>query len=132
MPRSIVIALTAALLLVAVPAASAAAGPQTSKVRCTGDPATVQRLEVAVAGEQAWGLYALPAGKPKGLVAFFHGYTHTAYSWAEHLSRTAAQDGVIALAMNYRGQIDGPPYPGTTLPRLSYTGAADWGRSSVG
>ena len=116
MPRSIVIALTAALLLVAAPAASAA-GPRTSKVRCTGDPATVQRLDVAVAGEQAWGLYALPAGKPKGLVAFFHGYTHTAQSWAEHLRRTAAQDGVIALAMNYRGQIDGPPYPGTTLPR---------------
>ena len=58
-----------------------------------------------------------PPGKPKGLVAFFHGYTHTAQSWAEHIRRTAAQEGVIALAMNYRGQIDGPPYPGTTLPR---------------
>jgi acetyl esterase/lipase len=115
-PRSIVIALTAALLLVAAPAASAAA-PRTSEVRCTGDPTTVQQLDVAVAGEQAWGLYALPAGQPKGLVAFFHGYTHTAQSWADHLRRTAAQDGVIAVAMNYRGQIDGPPYPGTTLPR---------------
>ena len=116
MPRSIVIALAAALLLAAAPVASAAP-PRTSKVRCTGDPAAVNRLDVAVAGEQAWGLYALPAGEPKGLVAFFHGYTHTAHSWAEHIRRTAAQDGVIALAMNYRGQIDGPPYPGTTLPR---------------
>jgi acetyl esterase/lipase len=115
-PRSIVIALAAALLLAAAPVASAAA-PRTSKVRCTGDPAVVKQLDVAVAGEQAWGLYALPATQPKGLVAFFHGYTHTARSWAEHIRRTAAQEGVIALAMNYRGQIDGPPYPGTTLPR---------------
>lgn len=117
MSRSNVIALTVtALLLAAAPTASAAE-PRTTKVRCTGDPASVQRLDVAVAGEQAWGLYALPAQKPKGLVVFFHGYSHTAYSWAEHLRRTAAQDGVIAVAMNYRGQIDGPPYPGTTLPR---------------
>lgn len=116
MSRSLVVALAAALVLAAAPTASAAA-PRTTKVRCTGDPAQVQRLEVAVAGEQAWGLYALPAGEPKGLVAFFHGYTHTAHSWAEHIRRTAAQEGVIALAMNYRGQIDGPPYPGTTLPR---------------
>jgi acetyl esterase/lipase len=104
-----------AVLLAADPAAAAA--PVTSKVRCTGDPAAVKRLDVAVAGEQAWGLYALPKSKPKGLVAFFHGYTHTAQSWAEHIRRTAANDGVIALAMNYRGQIDLPPYPGTTLPR---------------
>jgi acetyl esterase/lipase len=115
-PRSIVTALAAAVLLAAAPSASAAS-PVTSKVRCTGDPSAVKRLDVAVAGEQAWGLYALPAGKPKGLVAFFHGYTHTAHSWAEHIRRTAAEEGVIALAMNYRGQIDGPPYPGTTLPR---------------
>jgi acetyl esterase/lipase len=115
-PRSIVIAVAAALLLAAAPVASAAA-PRTSKVRCTGDPAVVKQLDVAVAGEQAWGLYALPATQPKGLVAFFHGYTHTARSWAEHIRRTAAQEGVIALAMNYRGQVDGPPYPGTTLPR---------------
>jgi acetyl esterase/lipase len=70
-----------------------------------------------VAGEQAWGLYALPASPPKGLVVFFHGYTHTAYSWEEHIKRTAAQDGVIAVAMDYRGQIDLPPEPGTTLRR---------------
>ena len=62
-PRSIVIALAAALLLAAAPVASAAA-PRTSKVRCTGDPAVVKQLDVAVAGEQAWGLYALPATQP--------------------------------------------------------------------
>ena len=112
-----VLAVLAALLTAAVLAAPAGAAPTTSTVRCTGDPGAVQRLDVAVAGEQAWGLYALPSAAPKGLVVFFHGYSHTARSWAEHLTRTAAQDGVIAVAMNYRGQVDGPPYPGTTLPR---------------
>jgi acetyl esterase/lipase len=86
-------------------------------VRCTGDPSKVQRLDLTVEGQAAWGLYALPAAKPKGLVVFFHGYTHTAQSWAEHIQRTATQEGVIAVAMDYRGQVDGPPYPGTTLPR---------------
>jgi hypothetical protein len=37
-----------------------------------------------------------PSSRPKGLVVYFHGYTHTAHSWAEHIRRTAAQDGVIA------------------------------------
>jgi acetyl esterase/lipase len=129
-PRSIVTALAAALLLAAAPTASAAS-PVTSKVRCTGDPSAVNRLDVAVAGEQAWGIYALPAGKPKGLVAFFHGYTHTAHSWAEHIRRTAAEEGVIALAMNYRGQIDGPPYPGTTLPRSRGWQVSDGAADSI-
>jgi acetyl esterase/lipase len=108
---------TAALAVLVLAAPAGAADPVTPKVSCSGDPATVKRLELAVAGEQAWGLYALPASRPRGLVVFFHGYTHTARSWAEHIRRTAAQDGVIAVAMNYRGQIDLPPYPGTTLPR---------------
>ena len=93
------------------------ASSASAAVRCTGDPSQVQRLDITVAGQEAWGLYALPASKPKGLVVFFHGYTHTAQSWAEHIRRTATQEGVIAVAMDYRGQIDGPPYPGTTLPR---------------
>src|SRR5688500_14466622 len=109
--------LTTTALAVLVAAGPAAAAPVTAKLRCTGDPADVKRLDISVAGEPAWGLYALPATQPKGLVAFFHGYTHTAHSWAEHLRRAALQDGVIAVAMNYRGQVDLPPYPGTTLPR---------------
>lgn len=85
-------------LALAAPATAAA------KVRCTGDPATAQRLDITVAGEPAWGLYALPKAAPRGLVVYFHGYGHTADSWAAHLERTAAQEGVIAVAMNYRGQ----------------------------
>jgi acetyl esterase/lipase len=99
---------------VLAPAASAAT---TTKVRCTGDPSSVQRVDLPVGGQQAWGLYALPASAPKGLVVFFHGYSHTAHSWAEHISRTAAQEGVIAVAMDYRGQQDLPPEPGSSLPR---------------
>jgi acetyl esterase/lipase len=85
-------------LILAAPAGAAA------KVRCTGDPATAQRLDITVAGEPAWGLYALPKAAPRGLVVYFHGYGHTADSWAAHLERTAAEEGVIAVAMNYRGQ----------------------------
>jgi acetyl esterase/lipase len=86
------------VLILAAPAGAA------TKVRCTGDPATAQRLDITVAGEDAWGVYALPKAAPRGLVVYFHGYGHTADSWAAHLERTAAQEGVIAVAMNYRGQ----------------------------
>jgi acetyl esterase/lipase len=109
-------ALLASVLTLALLAPGASA-QSSSALSCTGDPSRVTRFEIPVAGQRAWGLVAVPRTKPRGLVVFFHGYTHTALSWAEHLKRHAAQDGVIAIAMNYRGQIDGPPYPGTTLPR---------------
>jgi acetyl esterase/lipase len=109
--RLLLAALTAlVVMLAATPAAVA-------KVRCTGDPGSAQRLDLPVAGEPAWGVYALPASAPRGLVVFFHGYTHTAQSWAEHVKRLATQEGVIAVAMDYRGQVDLPPEPGSTLPR---------------
>jgi acetyl esterase/lipase len=111
--RRISTAIAVLACLAFAPAASAA----TSKVRCTGDPSVAQRVDLTVGGEPAWGLYALPAATPKGLVVFFHGYSHTAHSWAEHVKRTAAQEGVIAVAMDYRGQVDLPPEPGASLPR---------------
>jgi acetyl esterase/lipase len=103
--------------LAALAACAALAPAAGAKVRCSGDPSDVQRLDLTVAGEPAWGLYATPSSAPRGLVVFFHGYTHTAYSWAEHVTRTAQQEGVIAVAMDYRGQVDLPPAPGRTLPR---------------
>ncbi|MCA1711573.1 MAG: alpha/beta fold hydrolase [Actinobacteria bacterium] len=75
---------------------------------CTGDPSQVQTLTYDVQGQTATALYALPAGTPKGVVVFDHGYGHTMYSWAEHITRTASQLGVIAVAPDYRGQIDTP------------------------
>lgn len=73
---------------------------------CTGDPSSVQQLDYTVHGQPAKALYALPAGRPKGIVVFDHGYGHTMHSWARHIARTATQLGVIAIAPDYRGQVD--------------------------
>ncbi len=83
---------------------------------CTGNPATVGRIDLTVSGQPAWGLFALPARPPKGLVMFAHGYGHTVESWRVHLSETARKLGVVTVAMNYRGQVDSPPAPGQKLP----------------
>ena len=73
---------------------------------CRGNPAEVLQLTYPVKGQQAKALYALPSGKPRGIVVFDHGYSHTMHSWARHISRTATKLGVIAIAPNYRGQED--------------------------
>jgi dienelactone hydrolase len=80
---------------------------------CTGDPGEVRELDYTVHGQPAKALYALPAGRPKGIVVFDHGYGHTMYSWSRHIARTATQLGVIAIAPDYRGQHDlAPAKPG--------------------
>ena len=84
------------LLLLWAPAAHAA-GP------CSGDPAQVQALTLTVGAQPANGLYVLPAGAPRGLVVFGHGYSHGADSWREHMQKISARDGVISVAMDYRG-----------------------------
>ena len=73
---------------------------------CTGDPDDVSTLRYPSGGQTAQAVYALPAGKPKGIVVFDHGYSHTMYSWVEHVRRTARTLGVIAVAPDYRGQVD--------------------------
>jgi pimeloyl-ACP methyl ester carboxylesterase len=50
----------------------------------------------------ATGRYAVPEGRPKGLVLFDHGYGHTSASWVEHLKNTARR-GFIGVAPDYRG-----------------------------
>jgi acetyl esterase/lipase len=107
--RSAAVAVVLALLPAAPALASRGEGP---KLHCSGDPAAVQRLDVTIAGTSTWGLYALPSGRPKGLVAFDHGYGHTPESWRKHLTDVARRDGVIAFAMDYRGSIDGPEVRG--------------------
>lgn len=82
---------------------------------CSGGGAA-RPLEVTVEGQRATGLYAVPKGKAKGLVVYTHGYGHTVESWRKHLTDTAARDGVIAVAMNYRGELISPPAKGKTLP----------------
>jgi acetyl esterase/lipase len=71
---------------------------------CTGDPADVQRMALPVEGQDALALVALPHKKARGIVVFDHGYGHTMESWREHITRTASNLGVIAIAPNYRGQ----------------------------
>ena len=81
--------------------------------RCYGNPDAVQRLEIVVNGTATWGLYAMPDRPAKGIVVFGHGYGHTAESWRRHIAATARRNDVVAVAMNYRGQID---TPGSPLP----------------
>ena len=85
-------------------------------VVCQGSPAKIHRLDITVAGERTFGFYAVPQSRPKGIVVFAHGYSHTAWSWVEHAKQVAARDGVIAVAMDYRGQKDIRPAKGETLP----------------
>lgn len=73
---------------------------------CTGNPNSYQLLSYPSGGQTAQALYVLPAGKPKGIVVFDHGYSHTMYSWVRHMQRTAQTLGVIAIAPDYRGQVD--------------------------
>jgi hypothetical protein len=106
-------AISAALVLATAGAAAAhtsAAGP---RVLCTGNPAQAHRLDLTVAGQQTFGYYAVPRHEAKGIVVFDHGYSHTAWNWRQHLTQVAARDGVIALAMDYRHQIDSKVDPKT-------------------
>ncbi len=79
--------------------------------KCVGDPDAVTRLDLIVNGQQTWGLFAMPKVPAKGIVVVGHGYGHTAESWRRHLAAIANRNGVVAVAMNYRGQIDTPGNP---------------------
>ena len=98
------ISLLAALLL-AAPAQAA-----TSTVACTDTADRASRLTIDVfardAGklQEAFGFYALPASKPRGIVVFAHGHGNSAYKWQQNLRNAAADLGVIAVAMDYRRQ----------------------------
>jgi fermentation-respiration switch protein FrsA (DUF1100 family) len=89
-----------------------AAGAQGAPVvACSGDPGVATRIDMTVAGAPTYGLYAVPSGPPRGLVVVDHGYSHTVESWRKHLSNLAKRNGVIAVAMNYRGTVDIPSNP---------------------
>jgi acetyl esterase/lipase len=73
----------------------------------TGDPTgPVQTLNITVGGVPTFGIYAVPSGAPKGIVAVGHGYQGTARGEAALVQRIAQHDGVIAFAMDYHGQTD--------------------------
>jgi hypothetical protein len=113
------LALTAALAVAgsAVIGATAVANPSShAKLLCTGSPRVAHRLDITVAGTKTFGFYAVPSRTAKGIVVFDHGYSHTAYSWIQHLEQVAARDGVIAIAMDYRFQHDTPAAKRGELP----------------
>jgi len=115
MNRSPAVALVA-LLAVTAGTASALAAPRHTPARpvlCHGDPSTSHRLDITVDGTPTFGYYAVPKGKASGIVVFDHGYSHTAWNWREHLTQVATRDRVIAVAMDYRFQKDGPVDPKT-------------------
>ena len=84
-------------------------GTAQAALPCSGDPAAVQQLNITVAGTPTFGYYALPAGAPKGIVVVGHGYGGTALGQSSLISGIAQRDGVIAVAMDYRGQNDLTP-----------------------
>lgn len=105
--------------------------PAVADPPCTGDPSVASPLSLTVAGETAEGLYALPSGPPKGIVVFAHGYGHTVESWRTHLTRTATQDGVVAVAMNYRGTEILPPATPGGLPQSRGWQVAEGAEDSI-
>lgn len=84
----------------------AGGGTAYAAIPCTGSPSTTSPLTVTVpGGATANGLYSLPAGAPKGIVAVEHGYGQTAASMIPIVEAIAQRDGVIAVAMDYRGTV---------------------------
>lgn len=96
---------------------------------CTGDPSQIQPLTLTIPksqpttglhdgpGTTATGIYALPTGKPKGLVVFAHGHNNTPEgAWEAHLRDTAQCDGVIAVAMDYYDPSPPSPLPAGVGP----------------
>jgi hypothetical protein len=108
--RVVAVAVLSVLASLALLAASAQAEPP----KCSGEPSAVQKLEITVAGTPTYGYYSVPAGTPKGVVVVGHGYPQTAQSMVPLLPGMAERDGVIAVAMDYRGTIDLEGPTGTT------------------
>lgn len=110
-PRSLA---TAVLLAGALLGPSAAlAQPVPPTVACTDDIDGTVRLDLP---SGAFGFYALPAGPPRGLVVFAHGHGNSAYKWRQNLADTARNLGVIAVAMDFRGQT----FPGGDITKSSF------------
>lgn len=95
-----VLSLAAGLSLAAV---ETAAADTVVSASCTSASQAPQALTVTVAGQTATGVYSLPATAPRGIVVVGHGFPGTSASFAAQVQQIATDDGVIALAMDYRG-----------------------------
>lgn len=92
--KSVVIAVTCLALLTAGLSTAA-----TTATACTDSVSGTISTQSELSLE---GLYTLPAKTPTKLVVFAHGYHNRSTSWEPHLL-TAAEHGVVAVAMDYRG-----------------------------
>jgi hypothetical protein len=73
---------------------------------CTGEPTSIQTLNITVGGVPTYGYYSLPSTTPKGIVVLGHGYPTTAQSMVPLMPGIAQRDGVIVVAMDYHGTVD--------------------------
>jgi hypothetical protein len=94
----------AVLLVSVVPLLIALAGTaQADPPACTGEPTSIQTLNITVGGVPTYGYYALPSTTPKGIVVLGHGYPTTAQSMVPLMPGIAERDGVI---VDYHGTVD--------------------------
>jgi hypothetical protein len=117
----------AVLLVSAVSSLIALAGTaQAEPPACTGEPTSIQTLDITVGGVPTYGYYALPSTTPKGIVVLGHGYPTTAQSMVPLMPGIAQRDGVIVVAMDYHGTVDLEGPTGTTSRGWKVSeGAAD-------
>ncbi len=106
-----------ALVVVVLCASLAPAAPAlASQQACTGDANTINPLHLPVQGQDASGLYVLPARPARTLVVFGHGYSYNDMAWVKHMTNAAGIDGALSVTMNYRGLRD-LPKDATGYPR---------------
>jgi pimeloyl-ACP methyl ester carboxylesterase len=127
--KKLVLFVVLAIIGATVPAVAAPKGtpPGQAKKACRDSSDDVKALSLPVAGETATGRYALPAADADTLVVFAHGYGHHSASWIDHMRKAAADHGVVAVAMDYRGTYEEKNEDGSTTVRGWFVkeGAAD-------
>jgi hypothetical protein len=115
---------TLAAVIVPSAAVTASSGQAASDLKCTGDASTPTAFNVPVtlSGQYltdpgpttASGYYVAPKGQAKGLVVFSHGHGAGPEDWFGQMQRVAKNDGVIALALYYPGEIVSASTPPST------------------
>jgi pimeloyl-ACP methyl ester carboxylesterase len=108
------LSISIALLAAIVPVAGAKSPAPTGR-GCRDNKDVAKALTLDVEGEKATGHYALPSTPTDTLVVYAHGYGHDSTSWLEHMRVSAADHGVIAVAMDYRGTYVEKTEDGTTI-----------------
>lgn len=105
-----------ALAVGAIPALAASDDPSAGEPTsmCVDDVDEAKDLAIPVGDQTATGRYALPNEDPTTLVVFAHGYSHHSASWVDHMRKAAADHGVLAVAMDYRGTYE-VPNPDSTV-----------------